>query len=73
MAEKKVRPQGANLNSTIDQAQQYLFFIRFGKGTPWSIPRECLGGGRIVMTIEALIAFRAQTNKRFPAQNGQMS
>jgi hypothetical protein len=25
------------------------------------------------MTIEALIAFRAKTNKSFPAQNGQMS
>src|SRR2546427_482105 len=61
------------LNSTIDQPEQYLFFISFGKGTPWSIPRECLGGGRVAMTMEALIAFRAQTNKSFPAQNGQMS
>ncbi len=25
------------------------------------------------MTMEALIAFRAKTNKSFPAQNGQMS
>jgi hypothetical protein len=25
------------------------------------------------MTMEALIAFRAKMNKRFPAQNGQMS
>ena len=61
------------LNSTIDQAQQYLFFICLGKGTAWSIPREYLGGGRVAMTMEALIAFRAKTNKSFPAQNGSMS
>ena len=61
------------LNSTIDQAQQNLFFIHLSKGTPWSIPRECLGGGWFPMTIEALIALWAQTNKSFPAQNGQMS
>src|SRR5712691_6499910 len=61
------------LNGTIDQAQQNLFFIGFGKGTPWSIPRECLGGGRVPITMEALIAFWAKMNKSFPAQNGQMS
>ena len=40
--------------STIDQAQQYLFFIGFGKGTPRGIPRELLGGSWIAMTMEAL-------------------
>src|SRR6266849_5893042 len=58
---------------TVTFFQRYLFFIGFGKGTPWSIPRECLGGGRVPITMEALIAFRAKMNKSFPAQNGQMS
>src|SRR5712691_9572872 len=61
------------LNSTIDQAQQYLFFIGFSKGTPWGIPRELLSGGRVAMTMEALRAFRTRTNRGFPTQNGQMS
>lgn len=61
------------LNSTIDQAQQYLFFIGLGKGTPWGIPRELLGSGRVAMTMEALISFWTKMNKGFPAQNGQMS
>ena len=61
------------LNSTIDQAQQYLFFIGFGKGTPWGIPRELLRCGRVAMTMEALITFWTKTNRGFPAQNGQMS
>lgn len=61
------------LNSTINQAQQYLFFISLGKGTPGSIPRECLGSRRVAMTMRALIACRTKTNTSFPAQNGQMS
>jgi hypothetical protein len=32
-----------------------------------------LVSSRVAMTMEALIAFRAKTNKSFPAQNGQMS
>src|SRR5713101_2566539 len=61
------------LNSTLNHAQQNLFFLCFGKGTPWSIPRECLGGGRVPITMEALIAFRAKMHKSFPAQNRQMA
>src|SRR6266481_7625895 len=57
------------LDSTIDQTQQYLLFIGLSKGTPWSIPRELLSGGRVVMTMEALIAFRAKTTKGFSPKN----
>ena len=61
------------VNSTIDQAQPYLFFLGFGKGTPWGRPRELLRGGRVAMTREALRTFWTKTNRGFPAQNGQMS
>src|SRR6266508_2570915 len=61
------------LNSTIDQAQQSLFFLGFGKGTPWGRPRELLRGGRVAMTMEALRTFWTKTHRGFPAQNGQMS
>lgn len=61
------------LNGPSDQAQQYLFFIGLGKGTPWGIPRALLGRGRVAITMETLIAFRTKTKKGLPAQHGQMS
>src|SRR5712691_1461373 len=57
------------LHRTIDQAQQYLYFIGLGKGTPWGIPRELLGGSWVPSTMETLITLWTKTNKGFPAQN----